>query len=188
MQLKLTSIMVAVGALLATLISTATLADEPRHLTFLGETYAVAHRDVRESGNSLIELIRAGDALESWRQLLAVHRFPDNAETPREAVLTFAGILRKIDPETRFGIVENPATGEAIIDFLAPPGSGEETVELNAFKYARHPSGKGLVALQFARRFRLGEVTGSELRQTREAAVDAAAAFDMRAAHTLFPD
>ena len=79
-------------------------------------------------------------------------------------------------PDARFKIAENPKTGEVMVDFLVgAPGS--EVVEFNVFKYARHASGRGLIAIQFAQRFKLGEVSGPQVAQVRQAALAEAARF-----------
>ncbi len=158
-------------------------AEEP--VSFGGEVYTVAHRDVREEGNSLVELVRDGDAIESWQKLVAFHRFPDLKGTPKEAAHGLAAMLTQRDPSARFAMIENPTTGEVIIDFLTGEPSSE-LVEFNVFKYARHPSGKGIVAFQFAERFKLGETDGDEVKKVREAAVDEAAGFDISVADGYF--
>jgi hypothetical protein len=177
--MKSWSILRAVAAA-AVLAASGAHADEP--VSFGGEDYAVAHRDVREVGNSLVELVRDGDAIESWQKLVAFHRFPDLKGTPKEAAHGLAAMLRQRDPSARFAMIENPTTGEVIIDFM----TGEESsdvVEFNVFKYARHPSGNGIVAFQFAERFKLGEADRDEVKKVREAAVDEAAGFDISLAN-----
>lgn len=155
--------------------------DDLDPITFGGEDYKVAHRDARDGGNALVELVREGDKLESWQKLVAFHRFPNSGDNPKDAVLGLAALLKQRDPATRFAIIENPKTKEVIIDFLAAE-KGTDRVELNVFKYARHHSKKGLVALQFAERFRLGEVAGENAKKTRQTAVDEAASFDIELA------
>ena len=166
---------VAAVALLALIAPQAAQAAD---ITFLGETYAQAHSDIRTTGNSVVEYVRPTETIGSWSKLAGGHRFPDNSETPKEAVLAFAAVLKKIDPANRYAIIENPQTGEAIIDFLVSK-EGSDTVEFNIYKYARHPSGNGLIALQFAQRFELGKVNADELKAVRSKAIDEAAKFDM---------
>ena len=50
-------------------------------------------------------------------------------------------------------------------------------MEFNVFKYT--PAGNELVALQFARRVKLGEVDADELRGIRERAISEIAQYDM---------
>ena len=76
-------------------------------------------------------------------------------------------------------MISNPKTAEAMIDFLIPvPNS--ELMEFNVFKYT--PAGNELVALQFARRVKLGEIDADELREIRKNALDELARYEMQPA------
>jgi hypothetical protein len=152
--------------------------DDLDPITFAGEDYKVAHKDARQGGNALVELVREGEKLETWRKLVAFHRFPNSGDSPKDAALALAALLKQRDPQTRFAIIENPKTREVIIDFLASD-KGSDQVELNVFKYSRHHSKKGLVAIQFAERFRLGEASGEGVKKSRQTAIDEAAGFDI---------
>ena len=152
--------------------------DDLDPITFAGEDYKVAHKDARDGGNSLVELLREGDKLEAWHKLIAFHRFPNSGDSPKDAALALVALLKQRDPQTKFAIIENPKTHEVIIDFLASE-KGTDQVELNVFKYARHHSKKGLVAIQFAERFRLGEANGEGVKKSRQTAIDETAAFDI---------
>ena len=172
---KLAGFCAAVAALLALFAPQAAQAGE---ISLLDETYAEAHADIRKVGNSVVEFVRPSEKIEAWRKLVGVHRFPDNIETPKQAVQAFAAVLKNIDPAIRWAIIENPKTGEAMIDFLVSK-EGSETVEFNVYKYARHPSGIGLIALQFAQRFQLGVADADDVKSVRSKAIDAVAKFDM---------
>ena len=171
----LAALCAAAAGLLAVIAPQAAKAGE---VEFLNETYVTAHEDIRAIGFSLVEYVRPAEKIETWTKLVGFHKFPDNTETPKQAVQVFAQILKKIDPAHRSSIIENPNTGEAIIDFLVSK-EGSDVMEFNVYKYARHPSGIGLIAIQFAQRFTLGEVDADELKAVRSKAVDEAAAFDM---------
>lgn len=171
----------ALALLLLTAPVTALANDDLDPITFGGEDYRVAHRDGRDGGNALVELVRQGEELESWQKLVAFHRFPDSPDTPKDAALGLAALLKQRDPAARFRIVENPRTREVIIDFLASE-NGSDQVELNVFKYARHHSKKGLVAIQFAQRFLASDAAGSAVQKSRQTAIDETAAFDIELA------
>ena len=80
-------------------------------------------------------------------------------------------------------MITNPKTAEAIIDFFIPvPNS--ELMEFNVFKYA--PAGKELVALQFARRVKLGEIDGAELSEIRQNAIQEIAKYDIKCVKVFF--
>jgi hypothetical protein len=170
-----------VAALILVMLTAAIAArasDDLDPITFAGEDYKVAHKDARDGGNSLVELVRDGDKLESWHKLVAFHRFPNSGDSPKDAALGLVALLKQRDPATRFAIIENPKTREVIIDFLASE-KGTDQVELNVFKYARHHSKKGLVDIQYAERFRTSEVNGESAKRSRQTAIDEAAGFDI---------
>lgn len=154
-------------------------------LVFLDETYSAAFRKLGDERHSFIEMLRAGENLKGWKKLLALHRFPQMEQTPKQAAIGVASELKKRDPAARFEISENPKTQEAIVDFLAG-ARASRTIEFNAFKYARAPDGKGLVAVQYAERFVLGATDAEQIRRVRKRVVEAAAAFDLRAIDPWF--
>jgi hypothetical protein len=65
--------------------------------------------------------------------------------------------------------ISNTETLEAITDLLLPVPKSEMMV-FNAFKYT--PTGNRLVALQFARRAKLGEIDAKELLDIRQRAIN----------------
>ena len=65
-------------------------------------------------------------------------------------------------------MIKNKDKGDAIIDFLTwAPDS--DVMEFNVFKYARAEYGPGLVALQYAQRFKLGDMSVEQFRALRAA-------------------
>jgi hypothetical protein len=156
-------------------------AEEPGLVVFGGEDYRIVHRDVHAEGNSLVEFVREGEKIERWSKLVAFHRFPDTAASPKDAALGLANELKRREAGAKYTIIENPETEEVIIDFLASQ-SKPELVELNVFKYGWHASGRGLVAFQFAQRFKATDAAGAVAKKARGSAIDEAAAFDLAAA------
>jgi hypothetical protein len=76
-------------------------------------------------------------------------------------------------------VIANPRTPEAIIDFLIPvPNS--DLMEFNVFKYT--PAGNALVALQFVRRVRLGEIDA----EIRRRAINEMVQYEMGAVKAYF--
>jgi hypothetical protein len=153
------------------------------NLSFLGESYAVAYRKTDAAQHALIELVRPGEDLKSWKKLLGLHRFRQSQQTPKQAAIAVAAELRKKDPAARFEISEHAETGQVLIDFLAFDGP---TVEFNAFKYRRAAKGTGLVAVQYAERFALGAVDAQNVRDLRRRALAALAGFDLGAVEGWF--
>jgi hypothetical protein len=54
-----------------------------------------------------------------------------------------------------------------------------DDVTLSCPRYTRAPDGKGLIALQYDERFKLGQVDGDDVKALRKRAIDAMAKFDM---------
>ncbi len=89
------------------------------------------------------------------------------------------------NPDANYAVVENKANGDAIIDFLTwAPDS--DVMEFNVFKYARAQFGPGLVALQYAQRFKLGDMSVEDFRALRAHAVKAMTETDIAQARTYF--
>lgn len=170
--------MLRVLAFLASLLLAALpAAAEPPAVTFGGESYVRAFQDTKPSGQLLVEFVRAGETVETWRKLVTIHRFPTVANDPKSMVGSLVRMIKQSDPDVRYVIRENPETSEVIVDFLlrAP---GTDVVEFNVFKYAAHASGRGLIAFQFAQRFQLGKDTGEEFAKVRQASLAEAADVD----------
>jgi len=64
---------VALLAIWLSLPAAAVSADDK--LTFLGESYGVAFRKADAGHHAIIELLRSGEDLKSWKKLLGLHRF-----------------------------------------------------------------------------------------------------------------
>jgi len=128
---------------------------------FDGETLPLAFEQVNQD-ESLAEYIPRGQSLERWTQLAAIRRFRDRRD-PAAAVGALARSLKETNPLAPSKVLENPRTGEAMIDFVTWPESGE-FVEFNIFKYRKAADGT-LVAEQYA--LRAYEDTETFLRQLR---------------------
>ena len=111
-----------------------------------------------------------------------MHAFPQTND-PKAAVGALARTIRQRDASTKMRLIANDATGESMLDFLAFKG---EVAEFNVFKYAPAANGRGVVAVQFARHFRLGELDAEEVRQLRQRAVNEMAGFDVSPARAAF--
>ena len=167
----------ALAFLASLLLATLPAVAEPHAITFGGERYVQAFQDTKPGGHLLVEFVRAGETVETWRKLVTIHRFPAGANDPKPMVGSLVRMLKQSYPDVRYKIVEKPETREVMIDFLiGAPGS--EVVEFHVFKYAPHASGQGLVAFQFAQRFELGKDTGAEFAKVRHASLAEATGVD----------
>ena len=113
------------------------------------------------------------------------HAYPEAGEDLTLAAATLGKVVKEVNKDANFALVENPDTGEAIIDFLTwAPDS--DVMEFNVFKYARAANAPGLVALQYAQRFTLGDLDVSNLRALRVRSVEEMAHTDIGPARDYF--
>ena len=110
-------------------------------------------------------------------EAVVFHSFPDSGKDVPCGVGNMIKWIKERDPKVQFGLIENKS-GEAIVNFLLSPGVSDD-VMLSCPRYTRAPDGKGLIALQYDERFKLGQVDGDDVKALRKRAIDAMAKFDM---------
>ena len=95
------------------------------------------------------EFIPEGESLERWTRLASIREYPTHAD-----VKPFAGellrALKRSYPDAPSSILENPTTGEVMVDFIVWPQDRAFT-EFNLFRYRKREGG-GVVAQQYALR------------------------------------
>jgi hypothetical protein len=96
-------------------------------VSFDGQTLVLASQS-ENPGEPVKEYIPANEELRSWTRLASIREYPN----------------------ARHAVIENPQTGEVVIDFVTWP-EDQSFVEFNVFKYSRREGG-GLVAQQYALR------------------------------------
>jgi hypothetical protein len=138
-----------------------------------------------QPGNGIAEFTPEGQTTNDWIKLFAFHHYPEAGDDPVLAVETLGKVVKEENPDANFALAENKGDGNAIIDFLTwAPGS--DIMEFNVFKYARAEFGPGLVALQYAHRFKLGDMSVDEFRALRARAVRAMEQTDIASARDYF--
>lgn len=100
-------------------------------------------------GETVWEYIPPGEKLGSWTKLASLREYP-KLDDPRAVAGNLVRTLKQQNPAAQSAMIENPATGEVIVDFVTWPAD-QTFVEFNIFKYGRKPGG-GLVAQQYALR------------------------------------
>lgn len=120
----------------------------PQRLAFDGQILVLAWQG-GSPGETVREYIPPGERLESWTKLASLREYP-KLDDPRAVVASLVRALKQQNPAAQSAMIENPATGEVIVDFVTWPAD-RAFVEFNIFKYARKPGG-GLVAQQYALR------------------------------------
>jgi hypothetical protein len=117
-------------------------------VSFDGQTLLLASRS-ENPGETVKEYIPAGEELRSWTRLASIREYPA-LNDPKAVVANLIKALKQQNPESRHAVIENPKTGEVVIDFVTWPAD-QSFVEFNVFKYSRREGG-GLVAEQYALR------------------------------------
>lgn len=153
-------------------------------LTFVGKPLVAKHGSLGAEGG-LIEFVPANETVENWTRLVGYRAFLDSRQTPYEAADALAREARRrypndVYPESVIRAYEG--RGEALAEFSIVTPQG--TIEYNVFRYAVGPGGRGLVSLQYARRFRGNEAT----KMPKEAArwAHEVARFDMNRVRDAF--
>ena len=177
-------------ALLCLLAANAFARAEAPTVDFGGQRYHLAYEDQAklpsgEPGDGIAEFTLEGETVDSWTKLFAFFAYPESGDDPTLAAATLGKVVKEVNKDANFVLMENPDTGEAIIDFLTwLPGS--EVMEFNVFKYARAQYGPGLVALQFAQRFKMSDLDVKDFRAMRERSVAEMGRIDVAPARDYF--
>jgi hypothetical protein len=167
---------VAILALLVLIASVSFAGADTLALDFGGEHFIKKLEVKGLAPNAQIEFGLEHETLKDWTKLVTIHSFPQGGNDAARAAAKLANLVRERYKGAKYKVIANPTTSEAIIDFrIAVPGS--ELMEFNVFKYSA--AGNELVALQFARRVKLGEIDGAELSDIRQRAIKEMAQYEM---------
>jgi hypothetical protein len=169
-------VMTKILALLLLIASVSLAGADAPSFQFDGERFVKKFEVAGLAPNAQIEFGLETETLPSWTKLVTIHSFPQGGNNAGAAAAKLANLVRERYKGAPYKAITNPKTSEAIIDFLiAVPNS--ELMEFNVFKYT--PAGNALVALQFARRVKLGEIDGAELAAIRQRAIKEIAQYEM---------
>lgn len=115
-------------------------------VTFDGHTLYLASEE-KNSSVHLREYLTKGETFEHWTRLAGIFEYPRDNDV-KAVVSRLIDGLKKANPDAKSAVIENPTTGELIVDFVTwPPGVA--FVEFNVFLYGKNPAG-GLIAKQYA--------------------------------------
>lgn len=117
-------------------------------VTFDGMTLVLA-AEGDNPGEHIREYIPATQTFKTWARLASIREYP-KLEDPRAVAENLLRALKKQNPLAQSAIIQNPKSGEVIIDFVTWPADNA-FVEFNVFKYSKKAGG-GLVAQQYALR------------------------------------
>jgi hypothetical protein len=167
----------ALTAALLLVCSLVSASAQPASFRFGGEQFVQKFEVKARAPNRQVEFGLANEPIEKWTKLVTVHYFTRNGNDAARAAAVLANLVRDRYKGAPYKVINNPKTGEAIVDFLIPVPN-TELMEFNVFKYS--PAGSELVALQFAQRVKLGEIGGEEMRKIRERAIEEMANYEMK--------
>jgi hypothetical protein len=163
-------------ALLMLIASVSFAGAETSAFDFGGEHFIKKFEVPNLAPNAQIEFGLENETLKGWTKLVTIYSFPQGGNNAGAAAARLANLVRERYKGAKYKVITNPKTSEAIIDFLiAVPNS--ELMEFNVLKYT--PAGNALVAMQFARRVKLGEIDAEELSDIRQRAIKEMAQYEM---------
>jgi hypothetical protein len=180
---------IALGLMLL-LVSMASVRAEDQTVEFAGETYHLDYQDRAKhpdgsSGDGVAEFTLEGETVNDWTKLFAYHIYPDVPADPALAAETLGKTVKENNKDANYSLTKDDKSGEAIVDFLTwAPGS--DVMEFNVFKYAKAGDGQGLIALQYAQRFKSKDIPVEEFRKLRERMVAEMAHTDAQPARDYF--
>ena len=119
----------------------------PGPITFGGESFALAWSSDPTDTYIKQEYVLPGETPDSYSRMVLVETVTGGIAV-RDAVRAQTDTLaerKKADPLVNMEVVQNEATGEALLDFIVSSRneSGEYTVEWNAYRYAPLAAGDG---------------------------------------------
>ena len=126
----------------------------PGPIDFEGDAYRLAWSAEPSPNYIKQEYLPAGQTVDRYEQMILVETVAGVAVT--DAVRAQVEMLNKrkpSDPLVNMDLIENKATGEALLDFIvsAKDANGEYIVEWNAYRYARHGD-SGIMLFGISRR------------------------------------
>jgi hypothetical protein len=142
--------MVRIAFALLSLLASIAAAAAPASIVFGGEELVRKHEQ-QNAKAGIVEFVPAGESLDGWTQLVGFHMFWENRASPKQAGETLTRLTERRYPGSMSRL--RTKGDEALVDFVLKAPNGD-VVECNVFKYGRGPGGRGIVAFQYARRFR----------------------------------
>ena len=147
---------------------------EPMAFDFGGERYTVDYQArVKQpdgtAGQGIAEFTLKGETVDNWTKLIGYHYYPEQVGTPSQAAANLGKYLKEINKDFTYALFNTKENDDAIIEFTTWEGNGE-MIEFDVFKYARPEAGPGVIALQFAQRLKLKDMSVEEFQALRERA------------------
>ena len=119
---------------------------------FDGTTFVRAAVTPTKTG-TMEEYLPAGQAPAHWTRMAAIHHLTTAVPDPIAATRDLADAVKRRNPDAQVLLMNNAATGDALVDFVTwPTGSSTPAyLEYDICRYRKAPEG-GLIAFQLVRR------------------------------------
>ncbi|WP_312417757.1 hypothetical protein [Shinella sp.] len=119
----------------------------PGPIDFEGEAYGLAWSSQPSENYIKQEYLPAGDSPERYKQMILVETVSGGIAV-MDAVRAQVDMLNKrkaSDPLVNMDVIQNEATGEALLDFIISTkgNDGQYIVEWNSYRYARYSDATG---------------------------------------------
>lgn len=141
-------------------------------LTFDGERY-VQRFEQKEGDVRVVEYTRESETLKNWTRLAAIRHFPKLSD-PKQAAANLARVVQQQNPAARSDVIAKNDGSEAVVDFITWT-QNDDRLEFNVHRYRKVAGLPGLVAYQFAWRFRQADFQdpAASVKQNRKRFLDA---------------
>ncbi|MFT3717350.1 hypothetical protein [Pseudorhodoferax sp.] len=123
----------------------------PGPIRFDGKSFVLAWSAQPSAGYVKQEYVPAGQAVERYEQMLLLERVPGKLKAIDAANMQVQALKQRkaSDPIVNMDLVQNPKSGEVLLDFVvsAKDRAGHVIVEWNAYRYATIAGGEPGVML-----------------------------------------
>lgn len=130
-----------------------------------------------KDGSKFTEFGLPPEPIKEWTRLVTYRHYPKREADAVKSAHALARNVMARDKGARHAVIANEKTKEAIVDFLTTVKDDE--MEFDVFKFTLAPGG-GLVATQYAYRFKLPNMTVEEMKKIRTAAIAEMAKYDQK--------
>jgi len=102
------------------------------------------------------EYLPAGEKSNSFTKMMLMEAVVGELSLPAavKSKITELQERKKTDPLSNYEVIQNPKTGEYILDFIMsqPAGNSTAIAEWNAYRYTYLPGRKGILLIAYSRR------------------------------------
>ena len=128
----------------------------PRPLSFNSAQYRLSWSAHPSDNYYKQEYLPAGEKSNSFTKMMLMEAVVGEVSLPDivKAKINELQERKKTDPLSNYEVIQNPKTGENILDFIMsqPAGNTTAIAEWNAYRYTYLPGRKGILLIAYSRR------------------------------------